>query len=253
MEDGRPVYVILGGTGGIGSELCRVLADGGAQLVVGGRDEGKLEELADEHGAHTVVLEAREGAEVDAIFEEAKTRFGRVDGAANLVGSFILKPAHLTKDEDWSETISLNATTAFNTVRAASRHISGAGSVVLMSSVAGRVGLANHEAVAAAKAAVIGLAQAAAASYAARGLRFNTVAPGLVQTGLTENVTRSETARNASIALHPMGRLGEPSDIAGIVAWLLDGSQSGWVTGQTFGVDGGLSTLHPLPRRPKEG
>jgi NAD(P)-dependent dehydrogenase (short-subunit alcohol dehydrogenase family) len=122
-----------------------------------------------------------------------------------------------------------------------------------MSSVAGRVGLANHEAVAAAKAAVIGLAQAAAASYAARGLRFNTVAPGLVQTPLTENVTRSETAKNASIALHPMGRLGEPSDIAGIIAWLLDDGQSGWVTGQTFGVDGGLSTLHPLPRRPKEG
>jgi NAD(P)-dependent dehydrogenase (short-subunit alcohol dehydrogenase family) len=246
--------VILGGTGGIGRALCARLAGSGANLVVGGRDEGRLGELADEHGAHTVVLEAREGAEVEALFREAKDRLGRVDGAVNLVGSFMLKPAHLTKDAEWAETISLNATTAFNTVRAAARHMPEGGSVVLMSSVAARVGLANHEAVAAAKAAVIGLSQSAAASYVSRGLRFNAVAPGLVRTPLTENVTRSETARNASIALHPMGRLGEPEDIAGIVAWLLDGEASSWVTGQTFGVDGGLSTLHPLPRRPgKDG
>jgi NAD(P)-dependent dehydrogenase (short-subunit alcohol dehydrogenase family) len=254
VAEGDPVYVILGGTGGIGSELCRRLAEDGANLVVGGRDEGKLEGLADEHGAHTVVFDATQGAEVDALFEEARERFGEVNGTANLVGSFMLKPAHLTKDEEWTETFALNATTAFNTVRAAAKHMSEGGSVVLMSSVAARVGLANHEAIAAAKAAVIGLTQSAAASYVGRNLRFNAIAPGLVQTPLTENVTRSETARNASIALHPMGRLGEPEDIASLVAWLLDDGASSWVTGQTFGVDGGLSTLHPLPRRPqKEG
>jgi len=253
VENGNGVYVILGGTGGIGQALVGRLAKGGANVVVGGRDAGKLGAMADEHGVHTVVFDARESAEVDALFEEARERFGRVDGAANLVGSFMLKPAHLTKDEEWAETLALNATTAFHTVRAAAKHMPEGGSVVLMSSVAARVGLANHEAVAAAKAAVIGLAQSAAASYVSRGLRFNTVAPGLVQTPLTENVTRSETARNASIALHPMGRLGEPEDVAGIIAWLLDGEASPWVTGQTFGVDGGLSTLHPLPRRGKEG
>jgi NAD(P)-dependent dehydrogenase (short-subunit alcohol dehydrogenase family) len=122
------------------------------------------------------------------------------------------------------------------------------GSVVLLSSVAARAGLANHEAVAAAKAGVAGLALSAAASYVSRGLRFNVVSPGLVQTPMTENITRSETARKASLDLHPLGRLGEPADIAAAIAYLL-GPESGWVTGQTIGVDGGLSTLRPPIRR----
>lgn len=253
MEDGRPVYVILGATGGIGSELCRRLAKNGAQLVAGARDEEKLERLADDLGAHTKSLDATKGAEVDALFEEAKERYGGISGVANLVGSFMLKPAHLMKDEEWAGTLALNATTAFNVVRAAGKHMPDGGSVVLVSSVAARIGLANHEAVAAAKAAVIGLAQSAAASYVGRGLRVNVVAPGLIQTPLTENVTRSNTARQASLDMHPLGRLGEPEDVAGIIEWLLDDGSSSWITGQTFGVDGGLSTVRSLPRRPTKG
>jgi NAD(P)-dependent dehydrogenase (short-subunit alcohol dehydrogenase family) len=127
------------------------------------------------------------------------------------------------------------------------------GSVVLLSSVAARVGLANHEAISAAKGAVTGLALAAAATYLPRKLRFNVVAPGLVQTPMTEGITRSDAARQASLDLHPLGRLGEPGDVASMISWLLDPGQT-WITGQTFGVDGGLSTLRPLPRRaPKNG
>ncbi|MGI8867238.1 MAG: SDR family NAD(P)-dependent oxidoreductase, partial [Rubrobacteraceae bacterium] len=115
-------------------------------------------------------------------------------------------------------------------------------------SVAARVGLSNHEAIAAAKAGVAGLALSAAASYAGRGLRFNVVAPGLVETPMTANVTRSSTARQASLDLHPLGRLGEPKDIASALGFLLDPAND-WISGQTFGVDGGLSALRPLPRR----
>lgn len=254
MDNGnsQPVYVVLGATGGIGSDLCKRLSDKGAHVVAGARDQDKLDRLADETGAHTVSLDATKTKEVSGLFEQAVEEYDRVDGAANCVGSFMLKPAHRTTDEELSETMALNLNTAFGTIKAAAEHMPEGGSVVLLSSVAARVGLANHEAVAAAKAAVTGLGLSAAATYLPRGLRVNMVAPGLVQTPMTQKITASEASRQASEDLHPMGRLGEPEDIASMIEWLLDPANS-WITGQIFGVDGGLSSLHPMPRRQKTG
>lgn len=247
----NPVYVVLGSTGGIGSELCRRLAQvEGARLVLGGRSQEKLDDLAGELDAdtRTVELDATDSGAVDNVFKTATSEFGGVTGAVNCVGGFLLKPVHMTSDAEFDEQISLNLKTAFGTVKAAANHMRDGGSVVLISSVAGRVGLENHEAVAAAKAGVTGLAMSAAATYVSRGLRFNVVAPGLIQTQMTQNVTRNDASREASQELHPLNRLGEPSDIAAMISWLLDPAQD-WVTGQSFGVDGGLSTLRPLPRR----
>jgi NAD(P)-dependent dehydrogenase (short-subunit alcohol dehydrogenase family) len=118
------------------------------------------------------------------------------------------------------------------------------GSVVLVSSAAARIGLANHEAIAAAKAGLIGLTLSAAATYARQRIRFNAVAPGLVRTPLTRGLVSSELAEKASVAMHPLGRLGEPDDVARAIAWLLDPDQ-GWITGQVLGVDGGLADIRP--------
>ncbi len=246
--DSAPVYVVLGATGGIGGELSRRLAEGGARLVLGARNGERLDPLAAELDALPVKLDATRPEEVDRLFARAVEEHGRIDGAVNCVGSFLLKPAHLTKDDEWAETMSLNLGTAFGTVKAAAHHMPQGGSVVLLSSVAARVGLANHEAVAAAKAGVIGLAMSAATTYLHRGLRINVVAPGLVQTQMTRKITVSETSRRASEELHPMGRLGEPEEIASAIRWLL-APEAGWVTGQVLGVDGGLSTLRPMPHR----
>ena len=254
MDNGnsQPVYVVLGATGGIGSELCKRLSEKGARIVAGGRDQEKLDKLADETNVHPVSLDATKADEVKKLFGTAVEEYGRVDGAVNCVGSFMLKPAHRTTDEELSETMALNLNTAFGTVKAAVEHMPEGGSVVLLSSVAARVGLANHEAVAAAKAAVTGLGLSAAATYLPRGLRFNMVAPGLVQTPMTQKITASEASRQASEDLHPMGRLGAPEDIASMIQWLLDPAND-WITGQIFSVDGGLSSLHPMPRRQKSG
>jgi NAD(P)-dependent dehydrogenase (short-subunit alcohol dehydrogenase family) len=120
--------------------------------------------------------------------------------------------------------------------------MTGGGSIVLASTVAATIGLTNHEAIAAAKGAVNGLVLSAAATYAPRNIRVNAVAPGLVKTPLASRITSSEPALKASTAMHPLGRVGEPDDVAACVAWLLDPATT-WVTGQIIGIDGGLGRV----------
>ncbi|CAA9302009.1 MAG: 3-oxoacyl-[acyl-carrier protein] reductase [uncultured Gemmatimonadaceae bacterium] len=239
-----PVYLVLGAAGGIGSALARRLAAGGARLVLAGRTAAPLDALAAELGATTVVGDATRFDDVDRAVATTVERHGRLDGAANCVGSLLLKPAHLTRAEEFAETVAQNLTSAFAVVRSAARAMleTGGGSVVLVSSAAARVGLANHEAIAAAKAGVIGLAASAAATYAAKHVRVNAVAPGLVRTGLTRRITGSAAGEQSSLAMHALGRLGEPDDVASLIAWLLAPEQR-WVTGQVYGVDGGLATV----------
>ena len=163
-----PSHVVFGATGGIGAALCRRLAAGGAKLILGARDQSKLERLAAELSVHAIQVDATRSDQVEACLAESLTRYGRLDGVAHCVGSLLLKPAHLTTDEEWSATLAVNLTSAFAVVRAATRAMRGGGSVVLVSSAAARVGLCNHEAIAAAKAGVIGLTLSAAATYAPR-------------------------------------------------------------------------------------
>lgn len=244
----QPVYVILGGGGGIGSTLARRLAAAGGAVAVAGRNREKLDPLAEEIGGRAVEVDARDFDGVQQCLAEAREWGGRLDGVANCVGSILLKPAHLTTADELHEVIATNLTTAFATVRAAAPLMrQDGGSVVLLSSAAARLGLASHEAIAAAKAGVEGLARAAAATYAAQGVRVNVVAPGLVETPMSARIISNDAARKASVALHPLGRLGAPEDIAAALAWLLS-EDSAWVTGQVIGVDGGLSSLKTRPK-----
>ena len=153
----------------------------------------------------------------------------------------------MTTEQQYREVIEASLTTAFATVRAAGKAMLKGGSVVLISSAAALEGLANHEAIAAAKAGIIGLTLSAAATYAPANLRFNAVAPGLVRTPLTASLTGNENARKVSEAMHALGRLGEPEDVARAIVFLLDPANS-WITGQVLGVDGGLSRIRPKMR-----
>jgi NAD(P)-dependent dehydrogenase (short-subunit alcohol dehydrogenase family) len=192
-----------------------------------------------------VALDATRFDAVDALVADAAADFGPVAGVVNCAGSLLLKPAHLTSQAEFEQTVALSLTTAFAAVRAAGRTLAaqpGGGAVVLVSSAAARTGLANHEAIAAAKAGVVGLTQSAAATYAPRGVRVNCVAPGLVRTPLTARITGSPAGEQASVAMHALGRLGEPDDVAAMIAYLLS-AEAAWVTGQVIGVDGGLATV----------
>lgn len=238
------VILIFGATGGIGSALARRLHGEGIRLALSGRNADRLGSLSQELNSPAFPADATQATEVADVFTKVLETVGPITGVAHAVGSLLLKPAHLTSDADWALTINTCLTSAFLVVRAAARHMARTpgGSVVLVSSVAAQRGLANHEAIAAAKAGVEGLVRSAAASYARQGLRFNAVAPGLVCTPLTAGITANDASLKLSTAMHPLGRIGTPDEVAAAIAWFLSPEQS-WITGQILGVDGGMSTV----------
>ena len=239
------VIVVFGATGGIGSALCQRLAGGGATVVAVARDRAKLQERLAGLPVVESVIDPLRPEDIENCLKDVVQRHGSLHGIANCIGSLLLKPAHITTDEEWNSVLTVNLTTSFHIVRAAVRTLSpSGGSIVLVSSAAAQVGLANHEAIAAAKAGVIGLCLAAAASYAPRGIRVNCVSPGLTRTPLTARITGSEASLKATTAMHALGRIGEAAEVASGIAWLLDPEQS-WVTGQVLGIDGGLARIRP--------
>ena len=236
---------IAGASGGVGSSLARRLKRHGAQPVLLGRSSDRLTKLAEELGAPAHVVDVSQPGELDRV----AASLGPIHGIVNCAGSLLLKPAHLTTDAEWSATVSANLTTAFHVVRAGVRlMMQSGGSIVLVSTAAARAGLPNHEAIAAAKAGVIGLMLSAAATYAGRNIRVNCVAPGLVDTPLTARIMSNDLALKASLGMHALARAGKPEHVASAIAWLLD-PENDWVTGQVLGVDGGLGSLRAAGRR----
>jgi NAD(P)-dependent dehydrogenase (short-subunit alcohol dehydrogenase family) len=237
------VYLVLGASGGIGTALCEKLAASGGSVAVAGRASERLDELARRIASPKWVVDAAKPETIESAVAEAAENFGRLDGVANCIGSLLLKSAHVTSYEEWDTTLSTNLTSSFAVVRSAARAMrSTGGAIALVSSAAAQIGIANHEAIAAAKAGIIGLARSAAATYAAKKIRVNVVAPGLVRTPMTRVVWEKPRSAEASLAMHALGRLGEPSDVASLITWLVDPANS-WVTGQVIGVDGGLGSL----------
>ncbi len=222
--------VVFGGTGGIGSALVTSLFDAGHTVISCGRKD-----TADSKG------DASDPAYVKKAFADAKLSMGKIDGVVCSIGSVLLKGVGDITDEEWQGFMATNLTTAFNIMREAVNNFGEeGGSIVLLSAAAGTIGMKKHEAIAAAKGAINGLVISAAATYAPKKIRVNAVAPALVRTPLTEKVFQNERAVMAALAMHPIGRLGEPNDIVSAIRFLLENS---WTTGQILNVDGGLTAI----------
>jgi 3-oxoacyl-[acyl-carrier protein] reductase len=236
-------FLILGATGSVGSHLARRLVGNDCRVFIAARNADRLEPLASELDCPSGLVDASDPGSFIRCFEETVGEFGEIAGVANCIGSLLLKPAHMTTDEEFHAIINANLFSAFATARSAGQTMKrSGGSVVLVSSAAARIGIPNHEAIAAAKAGIEGLTVSAAASYAGRGIRFNAVAPGLTKSEMTRHIWENNASAEASERMHALRRLGEPDDVAAMIHWLLS-SESSWVTGQVFGVDGGLSSV----------
>ncbi|MDX2164706.1 MAG: SDR family oxidoreductase [Gammaproteobacteria bacterium] len=243
-------YLIIAGTSTIGTQLAENLLRSGHSIFITGREKSKIANLAEKLNVKYSILDATNFDDVDHIFELAKNEMGVLHGVVNFAGSLLLKPAHLTTKNEYSDVIAANLTSAFAVTAAAGKHLAkqnGGSSVVLISSAAALAGFPNHEAISAAKAGIIGLALSAAATYASSNIRFNVIAPGLVETHLTTSLTNNNFSRKASESMHALGRIGTPSDIASAICFFLNPENS-WITGQILAVDGGLSRIHSKTR-----
>ena len=225
-------YLIIAASSAIGQSVVHFLKKQGDEVLTTAQSKDKI--------TPDFILDASDFDAVDNVFEQV----GSIDGVVNCAGSLFLKSAHATSFDEFQKTINASLTTSFAIVRAAGKRMTQGGSVVLISSSAALTGLANHEAIAAAKAGIIGLAQSAAATYASCNLRFNVVAPGMVKTPLTEVLLKNQWVAKASTAMHALGRLGEPCDIARAILFFLNPENS-WITAQVLAVDGGLSSVRP--------
>lgn len=232
---------VLGATGAVGQTVARILHEQGSELVLLARDAERLAPLASELGAVHHVLT---GAAPDAIRDALTAASGDqpLTGVAHCIGSILLKPARRTTVEEWSDVLETNLSSAFGVTMAAPDLMKQGGSVVFCSSVAASLGLANHEAIAAAKAGLIGLARAASASNARRKLRFHCVAPALVDSQMTEPMLARAGMREAAAKQNPLGRIGTPADVARAIVFLLDPAND-WIAGQVLGVDGGFGVM----------
>lgn len=234
--------LVTGATGGIGGAIARTLHALGATVAISGTRQEALEAAAAEFGERAHVLKANLGDKdaVEGLVPAAEEAMGGLDILVNNAGitrdGLILR----MKDQDWEDVIAVDLTAAFRLSRAAVKGMMRRryGRIVNIGSVVGTTGNPGQANYVAAKAGLVGLTKALAAEVATRGITVNCVAPGFIETPMTDVL--NEKQRGGILGNVPMGRLGSGDDIAGAVAYLAS-SEAGYVTGQTLHVNGGMA------------
>jgi len=246
MTEVERVVVITGGSKGIGRAVALAFAREKARLVLVHYDsnDDAAEETLDRFAATGIPAEAHRVdvssyADVEAFFKETLQRHGRVDVLVNNAG--ITRDTLLMRmsEGDWDAVLAVNLKSVFNCTRAVLPTMmkQRAGSIVSISSVVGRIGNAGQANYAASKAGILGFSKSVAREAAPRGIRVNAVAPGFIATDMTEGLPQK--VKDSFMNQVPLGRIGQPEDVAEAVYWLCSDAAS-YVTGQTIHVNGGL-------------
>lgn len=241
-------HLIGGITGGIGSALAEALSREGHTVAGYARDTEQLESIHSKTGALVKNCDATDPEALAETLGAFKEELGNIDSYTHAIGSIYLKPAHATPIEDWLNTLQINLSSAFYALRTMSQIMmkQGHGSLLFFSTAAAQTGIANHEAIAAAKGGIEAMVRSAAATYSGRGLRVNAIAPSLTDTPLSKGIVGSEQALEISKRMHPLSAIAEAPDIASLAAWMHSDAAK-FVTGQTYVIDGGISRIVPKP------
>ncbi len=240
------LVLVTGARGGIGRALCAQLHAQGWRVAAVGRDAALLADVP-AHAHIAADTTTPDGAALAV--QQCVERLGHSPShLAHCVGSTLIAPLHRTSSAQWHEVLRVNLDSALCMLGAwieARRGAQQPGAAVLVSSVVAQIGVANHEAIAAAKAGVEGLVRSAAATYAANGLRVNAVAPGMTDTPLTAGMLKVPAMREGAGKQYPLGGVQTAEQVAQTMAWLLSDAASR-ITGQCIAVDGGFTTIRPL-------
>ena len=241
--DGKTALV-TGASGGIGAAIARTLHAQGANVVLSGTRREALESLAAELGARSFVCPAdlRDSAAADALVAEAEAAGGPLWALVNNAGLTRDMLALRMKDEDWQTVLDVDLTAPFRLARAALKGMlrRRAGRIIGIGSIVGATGNPGQANYAAAKAGLVGMTKALAQEVGSRGVTVNMVAPGFIETPMTHVLTDVQKAKLSESI--PLGRLGQPSDIASAVLYLAS-EEAAWVTGATLHINGGMAML----------
>ena len=238
--------VVTGASSGIGLAVAERFVAAGAQVLTGSRREAAIP------GARWVRTDVADPAQADALIAAAVEAFGRVDGVVNNAGVQVEKTVADTTDEDFDYVVGVNVKGVFNVCRAAVRQMraqTGTGVIINVGSISGTVsdhGMAIYNT---SKAAVHALTRSIAVDHGADGIRCNAVLPGWIATPMADSsfagAADPAAARAAAVERHPVGRLGRPDDVAGLVLWLAS-EEASFVSGSLFTIDGALTAQTPI-------
>jgi NAD(P)-dependent dehydrogenase (short-subunit alcohol dehydrogenase family) len=238
------IAIITGGGSGIGKAIAQAFVREGAKVVIAGRDSNKLKAAAAEIGGDclTVSADVSKPNDVQKLVRAAIDKFKRIHILVNNAAVLLPGTAESISEEDFDQTFAINVRGLWLMSRAVLPHMRAAsgGSIINIASVLSLVGARNRVAYAASKGAVMAMTKAMALDHAAENIRVNCIAPGIVATEMVSKFNTDETARRQREAMHPMGRFGQPEEVASAAVFLAS-DESAWTTGSVLTIDGGYS------------
>lgn len=236
--------LVTGASGAIGGAIARTLAKAGARVALSGTREDALAALQAEIAGDSIIVPAdlADINAVEALVPEVTARLGRLDILINNAGSTQDNLSMMMTDEEWRGVLAINLDASFRLTRAALRGMIRArfGRIIAISSIVGATGNAGQANYAASKGGLVAMAKAIAQEVAGRGVTVNCIAPGLIESAMTDRLTDAQRA--AALAMIPVGRIGSGVDVAA-AALFLASREAGYLTGQTIHVNGGMAMM----------
>lgn len=244
MRLANKIAIITGGGSGIGKAIAQAFVREGAKVVIAGRDRNKLEAAAAEIGGDCLAVSAdiSKPNDVQKLVSATIDKFQRIHILVNNAAVLLPGTAESISEQDFDQTFAINVRGLWLMSRGVLPHMRAArgGSIVNIASVLSMVGARSRVAYAASKGAVMAMTKAMALDHAAENIRVNCICPGIVETEMVTKFNTDEAARRQREAMHPMGRFGQPEEVAGAAVFLAS-DESGWTTGSVLTIDGGYS------------